>query len=291
MQSPSDNGSRYFLRAQYDPSSDTGNAINEPIDSNVGIVTVAPLVEIVAEPPEVRQISVNDTTTFSVTAGLTDESYGTVSYQWQLNGENVDDGVITTTTTTSTSVETNVDETFTEDGSIVLNNARNVVIVSAGAKGGTGGSDAGGNGAPGFRGRAGRLGYIDGSRTLTFSIGKRGNGGSSGNQSAGGNGGAGNTPQGAGGGGGAAGGSGDAVSQKLDEMLADANIGEDLIESLGAGLRSFDKNMPEELNRRLIDHSSDLLLCPTSNSVTPLPRDLMMPLTSYPGVNGNGGLG
>ena len=32
---------------------------------------------------------------------------------------------------------------------------------------------------------------------------------------------------------------------------------------LEAGLRSFDKNMPEELNRRIIDHSSDLLLCPT----------------------------
>ena len=32
---------------------------------------------------------------------------------------------------------------------------------------------------------------------------------------------------------------------------------------LEAGLRSFDKKMPEELNRRLIDHSSDLLLCPT----------------------------
>jgi len=32
---------------------------------------------------------------------------------------------------------------------------------------------------------------------------------------------------------------------------------------LEAGLRSFDKDMPEELNRRLIDHSSDLLLCPT----------------------------
>lgn len=47
-------------------------------------------------------------------------------------------------------------------------------------------------------------------------------------------------PAGPGGGGGNAGGSGDAVSQKLDEMLADANIGEDLIESLGAGLRSFE---------------------------------------------------
>jgi UDP-N-acetylglucosamine 2-epimerase (non-hydrolysing) len=35
---------------------------------------------------------------------------------------------------------------------------------------------------------------------------------------------------------------------------------------LEAGLRSFDKYMPEEMNRRLIDHISDLLLCPTKIS-------------------------
>ena len=54
-------------------------------------------------------------------------------------------------------------------------------------------------------------------------------------------------PAGAGGGGGSAGGNGDAVSQKLDEMLSDANIGEDLIQSLGTGLRSFE-NTANSLN-------------------------------------------
>lgn len=34
-----------------------------------------------------------------------------------------------------------------------------------------------------------------------------------------------------------------------------------------AGLRSYNKRMPEEINRVLTDHSSNLLLCPTTNAV------------------------
>ena len=40
-----------------------------------------------------------------------------------------------------------------------------------------------------------------------------------------------------------------------------------------AGLRSYDKNMPEEINRVLTDHISDLLFCPTKTSVENLKKE------------------
>jgi UDP-GlcNAc3NAcA epimerase len=40
-----------------------------------------------------------------------------------------------------------------------------------------------------------------------------------------------------------------------------------------AGMRSFDRAMPEELNRVLTDHASDLLLCPSQTAVENLRRE------------------
>jgi UDP-GlcNAc3NAcA epimerase len=40
-----------------------------------------------------------------------------------------------------------------------------------------------------------------------------------------------------------------------------------------AGMRSFDRRMPEELNRVLTDHASDLLLCSTGTAVANLARE------------------
>jgi UDP-N-acetylglucosamine 2-epimerase (non-hydrolysing) len=41
-----------------------------------------------------------------------------------------------------------------------------------------------------------------------------------------------------------------------------------------AGSRSFDKKMPEETNRVLTDHCSDLLFCPTETAVENLKKFL-----------------
>jgi UDP-GlcNAc3NAcA epimerase len=40
-----------------------------------------------------------------------------------------------------------------------------------------------------------------------------------------------------------------------------------------AGMRSFDRTMPEELNRVLADHASDLLLCSTGTAIANLERE------------------
>ena len=191
LTTPSDNNRKFFLEADYNPAQgQTGNANNEPLRSGIGTITVIPNVEIIAQPSN-AQVNRNVEATFTIDAGLTDSTFGDVTYQWVVDGVSVSDGTTTKTTTSSTTVATPVERTFSSDGSLQITNATDLVITIAGASGGRGGDDSSGPGATAnLEGRAGTFTYLDGTRNLSFKIGRSGNQGRSGQQDTGGQGGA-----------------------------------------------------------------------------------------------------
>ena len=62
------------------------------------------------------------------------------------------------------------------------------------------------------------------------------------------------------------------TNSTLAGMLAGAQAGVP-VAHVEAGMRSFDRSMPEELNRVLVDHASSLLLCSTDGAVANLARE------------------
>ena len=216
LRSPQDNGRQFYLEADYNATDEyqtalkgTGNAPNEPKKSNTVGITVEPLIEIVAQPSTLVTVK-NTTKTFTVDAGLTDPSYGNVTYQWSLNGNVVADGTIQQTIGSTQLVEGPQSFYLDADKCIDLIDATNITIVVAGGSGGPGVSGPGPT--DGGNGRAGRLPYMPGQTVNTKLCFKIGRGGNSGSGQAGGLGGAssyakggdgGPGPHGGGGGGGA----------------------------------------------------------------------------------------
>jgi hypothetical protein len=103
---PTDNQRKFYLEADYAATAyqssspvtagtarSTGNAINEPLNSDTATVTVSPLITITSQ-PGVATITEGFPVNFSVDAVLSDSTFGLLSYQWQLNQQNLSDNAL-----------------------------------------------------------------------------------------------------------------------------------------------------------------------------------------------------
>lgn len=123
-----DTGKEVYFTADYIPSAysqpvgsvvtagtarSTGNAFNEPIQSGIATITLAPVIEITSQ-PEDQVIGITFDASYSIAAKTTPGD-GPVEYQWQLDGNDLSDGTSTRTITDSTTgqieVTNNVDNT------------------------------------------------------------------------------------------------------------------------------------------------------------------------------------
>lgn len=117
--SPIANGLRLFVGVDYVPSAysqpvgsavtvgtgrSTGNAVNEILNSNTATLTVFPVLT-VAQQPTAQTAAQTRPATFTTLGGLTDTTQGSISYRWQLNGNDLSDSTtVTGSGTTSLSV-------------------------------------------------------------------------------------------------------------------------------------------------------------------------------------------
>jgi hypothetical protein len=103
---PTDNQRKFYLEADYVATAyqssspvtagtarSTGNAINEPLNSNTANVTVFPVITITSQ-PGVATVTEGFSVNFSVDAILSDSTFGSLSYQWQLNQQDLSDNAL-----------------------------------------------------------------------------------------------------------------------------------------------------------------------------------------------------
>ncbi len=162
---PTDVGA-YYVQVDYVPSDQTGNAVNEPLNSNNGNLISPPLIEINAQPTPIETIQSRDSN-FNIDATLSDNGTD-IGFQWQLDGENVSDGTVTKSTVEEIPGTT---ERIVRIGASLGNSqtigipvgAKQVLFNVCGAAGGNGGgnfSNAAGPNRVGGRGGFGMEGWF-----------------------------------------------------------------------------------------------------------------------------------
>ena len=90
---PGDNGRQFYLEADYVPFQYvTGNAINEPLNSGIGSITVSDVIEIASQPVPITGLT-STSHAFNIISNISGETEN-LSYQWQVDGTDVSDGTI-----------------------------------------------------------------------------------------------------------------------------------------------------------------------------------------------------
>ena len=92
--SPDDNGKQYYLSADYVAIGTSPNANNESFTSSSATLNIYPEIRITEHPVDTT-VGLGGQSTFEVEAELTDGTYGSLSYQWRVDGENLTDGSYT----------------------------------------------------------------------------------------------------------------------------------------------------------------------------------------------------
>ena len=125
LQTPGDSGENYYVEAAYTPSTETGNALNEPLKSNTATLNVYPTISITTQPQDATAAE-DENATFTVVATISDTSFGGLVNQWYQNDVALSDRtnplVSGSRTQTLTIEKINTDDTeikFT--GSITVN--------------------------------------------------------------------------------------------------------------------------------------------------------------------------
>ena len=185
---PGDNGRQFYLEADYTPSYyQTGNAINEPLNSGIGSVTVADQIAITTQPIPITGITTTNST-FNVVSNVNGDTQN-LSYQWQVDGTDVSDGTITKQSVETVGSNVRVTEqTFTTGSFTIPANATDIRLDLGGGCGGRGADThlhSGGNGGDGMAAWF-SIPSSSSARTVYIEVGKNGNDGLVGTASSGG---------------------------------------------------------------------------------------------------------
>jgi len=101
------NNRQFFLRVNYTPGGNTGNATNEPLDSDTVTLTVYPTLEFTTQPTD-KTVAVGEKTEIIAIPTLSDNTYGPVIQNWTRDGETLADQtspVISGSGTTTLTIE------------------------------------------------------------------------------------------------------------------------------------------------------------------------------------------